>query len=232
MLQEQQGAVVHAWQASAPRAVLRGLLVAADDLLLLLLPVHAEGRVGDEVVEGLPFELVVGEAVAVLDVLSAAVVVDLLHEHVGCCRREGALVVVLAVDVELRFLVVIAHVALCLGKHAPRAARRVEHAHDGAWLAEHVVGIHEEKIDHEVDHLARREVIARGFISQFVEASDEVFEYETHLIVLHPVGMKVDLQEFLQDQIEDVRLVHLLDFVGELEEVEYPPDVSREAADV
>ena len=70
------------------------------DLLLLLLPVHAEGRIGEEVVEGLARELVLGEAVAEADVVAAAVVVHLLHQHVGRGGGEGALVVVLPVDVE------------------------------------------------------------------------------------------------------------------------------------
>lgn len=83
-----------------------------------------------------------------------------------------------------------------------------------------------------MDHLAGREVIARGFIGQFVESPNEVFKYKAHLIILHPVGMQIDLQELFQHEVEDVRLVHLLDFVGEFEEVEYPPHVSREAADV
>ena len=45
------------------------------DLLLLFLPVHTEGRIGEEVVEGLTLELVLGEAVAVPDVVADTVVV-------------------------------------------------------------------------------------------------------------------------------------------------------------
>ena len=64
MLEEEQRAVVHARQAGAEAAVEAELVVLALDLLLLLLPVHAEGRIGEEVVEVLAGELVVGEAVA------------------------------------------------------------------------------------------------------------------------------------------------------------------------
>jgi hypothetical protein len=55
------------------------------DFLLLLFPVHAKGRVGDEVIEpvfALFRELVVGEGIAELDVLAVPVVVNLLHQHV------------------------------------------------------------------------------------------------------------------------------------------------------
>ena len=102
------------------------LVVLVLDLLLLLLPVHAEGRIGEEVVEGLASELVVGEAVAEADVVAGAVVVHLLHQHVGRRGGEGALVVVLPVDVELRRGVVLAQVVLRFGQHAAGAAGRVE----------------------------------------------------------------------------------------------------------
>ena len=100
MLQEEQRAVVHTRQPGAEATVEAELVVLPLDLLLLLLPVHAEGRIGEQVVEGLARELVVGEAVAEAHVVAAAVVVDLLHEHVGGSGGEGALVVVLPVDVE------------------------------------------------------------------------------------------------------------------------------------
>ena len=100
VLQEEQRAVVDARQPGAEAAVEAALVVLLLDLLLLLLPVHAEGRIGEEVVEGLARELVLGEAVAEADVVAAAVVVHLLHQHVGGGGGEGALVVVLPVDVE------------------------------------------------------------------------------------------------------------------------------------
>ena len=51
VLQEEQRAVVHARQPGAEAAVETALVVLLLDLLLLFLPVHAEGRIGEEVVE-------------------------------------------------------------------------------------------------------------------------------------------------------------------------------------
>ena len=59
VLQEKQRAVVDARQASTEPAREAELVSFLHDLVLLLLPVHAEGRVGKEVVEGLPREAVV-----------------------------------------------------------------------------------------------------------------------------------------------------------------------------
>ena len=53
VLQKEQRAVVHARQPGAEAAVEAALVVLLLDFLLLLLPVHAEGRIGEEVIEGL-----------------------------------------------------------------------------------------------------------------------------------------------------------------------------------
>ena len=79
VLQEEQRSVVHARKPGAKAAGEGLLFVLPLDLLLLLLPVHPERRIGEEVVEGLSGELVLREAVAEADVIVAAVVVDLLH---------------------------------------------------------------------------------------------------------------------------------------------------------
>ena len=81
VLQEEQRAIVHARQPGAEAAVEAALVSLLLDLLLLLLPVHAEGRIGEEVVESLACKLVPGEAVAEADIVAAAVVVHLLHQH-------------------------------------------------------------------------------------------------------------------------------------------------------
>jgi len=113
------------------------------DLLLLLLPVHAERRIGEEVVEGLARELVLGEAVAEADVVATAVVVDLLHQHVGCRGGEGALVVILPVDVETRGAVVIAQLVLGLRQHAAGSAGWVKELPHGAGRGEQLVVLDE-----------------------------------------------------------------------------------------
>ena len=203
------------------------------DLLLLLLPVHAEGRVGEEVVEGLARELVLGEAVAEADVVAAAVVVHLLHQHVGGRGGEGALVVVLPVDVEPRRAVVLAQVVLRLGQHAAGAAGRVEELAHGAGRGEQLVVVDEQDAHHQPDDLARREVVAGGLVGQLVEAADEVLEDEPHLLVRHRRRrVQVHVAELRDDEVEDVRLAHLLDLVLELEELEDVADVRREALDV
>ena len=102
VLQEQQRAVVHARQSGAKATAETAFVVLLLDLLLLFLPVHAEGWIGEEVVVGLAGELVLGKAVAVPDVVAGTVVVHLLHLHVGRRGGKSAFVVVLPIDEEPR----------------------------------------------------------------------------------------------------------------------------------
>ena len=136
VLQEEQRAVVHARQPSAEAAREAELVVLPLDFLLLLLPVHAEGRVGELIIEGLSRKLVVGEAVAEAHVVASTVVVYLLHKHVGGGGGEGTLVVVLPVNIESGRRVVLAQVVLRLSQHAAGAAGGVEELAHGAGRGE------------------------------------------------------------------------------------------------
>ncbi len=232
VLQEKQRAVVHARQPGAEAAVEAALVALLLDLLLLLLPVHTEGRIGEEVVEGLGRELILGEAVAVAHVVAGAVVVHLLHQHVGRRSGEGALVIVLPVDVEPGGAVVLAQVVLCFRQHAAGAAGRVEQLAHRTGRGKQLVVVDEQDAHHQADDLARREVVASGLVGQFVEAADEVLEDEPHLLVRHRVRVQVYVAELGDDEVEDVRLAHALDLRFELEEIEDVADVLREALDV
>ncbi len=96
--QKQQRAVVDARQLAAVAAKVG----PAVDLLLLPFPVHAKGRVGQQVVEAHAIKLVVGQGVAVFD---AAVAVP-LDQQIGGGHGVGARVVVLAVDLDRGLFVV------------------------------------------------------------------------------------------------------------------------------
>ena len=95
--QEQQRPVRDARQAGAEAAVVPLLLVLVADLLLDLLPLHAEGRIGEAVVEGLAGVAVVGQGVAEHDVRHVLP----LDQHVGLADRVGLRVELLPVDHQL-----------------------------------------------------------------------------------------------------------------------------------
>jgi hypothetical protein len=202
------------------------------DLFLLLLPIHAEGRIGEQIIEGLARKLVVGKTVAEAHVIATAVVVYLLYEHVGGSRGESTLVVVLPIDIEPGGRVVLAQVVLCLGQHTAGAAGGVEELAHRARCGEELVILDEQDVHHQPDDLARGEVVTGGLIGQLVEAADEVLEDQPHLFVWHHIWVQVHVAELGDDEVEDVRFVHLVDFGVELEEIEDSTDVGREPLDV
>src|SRR4029453_8723738 len=113
-----------------------------------LLPVHAKWRIGEQVVEGLARELVVCKTVAEAHIVAAAVVVYLLYEHVGGSGGEGALVVVLPVNIEPGRRVVLAQVVLRLSEHTTGAAGGVKELAHGAGRGKELVIVDEQDVHH------------------------------------------------------------------------------------
>ena len=126
MLEEEQRAVVDAWQAGAETAVVAERFGLLLDVAALLLPLHAEGGIGEHVVEGPPSApVVVLEGVPREGVPEADVVVVLaLDEHVGLADRPRLVVPVLPEEVEVRFRVEGVDVLLGHREHSAGAAGR------------------------------------------------------------------------------------------------------------
>jgi len=144
------------------------LSASPADEALLRLPLDAERRVGEQVVEAHAGEPVGGEAVAELDVLEVLA----LHHQVAAADGVGLGVVLLAVALEARLRVELAQVVLGDAQHAAGAAGRVaEGAHDAGPGERLAVGL-EEQVDHETDDLARRKVVAGGLVGRLVELLD------------------------------------------------------------
>ncbi len=225
--QEQQRPVVDAGQL----AVVAAKVGPALDDLLLGLPVHAEGRVGQQVVEavfGVLVELVVDQGVAVFNTAA----LETLDQQVGGGNSVGSRVVVLTEDAHGGAVVVGAYPVLRLGEHAASAAGRVADGDDDPLLGEYVTVGLQQQVDHEADDLARGEVVTRGLVGRLVEAPDQVLEHQPHGDVVHHAGMQIDFRKFGDHQIEAVGLLHLLDLFLELEILEDLADVFGETVDV
>jgi len=75
-------------------------------------------------------------------------------------------------------------------------------------------------------------VIPGSFVGSFIEAPNEILEDESHLDVVDSIRMQIHLCKLGDDEIEPVRLLHLLYFLVELKLVEDVADVLRKPADV
>ena len=233
VLQEQQRAVVDARQPRAEPAGIAEGLGLVPNRLALLLPLHAEGRVGQHVVEGprparvVGPEGVRGEGVAEMDVVRVLA----LDEHVGLADRPGFVVPVLAEHEGLGVGVEGADVLFGHGQHAAGAAGRVVDGLDDVALAQ-VAFRGQQQIDHELDDLARGEVLAGLLVGLFGADADEFLEDVAHLHVVHALRGQIDRGEALDHLVEQVLLGHARDLRVEGEPLHDVAHVGREAGDV
>ncbi|OQA27234.1 MAG: hypothetical protein BWY59_01131 [Verrucomicrobia bacterium ADurb.Bin345] len=210
---EEQCAVIDPGQAGAEPAAEALLLVFLDDDILLGLPLHAERRVGQHVVEMLAVELVVGEAVAELDVVDVLA----LDHHVRPADGVRLVVVVLAEHLQPGIGVQFPDIVLGHGQHAAGAAGGVVLRLDDALLRQDVGVGAEQQIDHEPDDFPRREMVARLLVAGLVEPPDQLLEDVTHLQVGDRVRVQIDLAELRYDEVQPVRLIQLADVLLEPE---------------
>jgi hypothetical protein len=178
--QEQQRAVRHARQARPEAAAVALLLVLVADGLLDLLPLHAEGRVGEHVVEQLAQQAVVAERVAehdVADVLAA-------DQHVGLADGVRLGVQLLAEQRQPGLGVQLVQVLARHRQHAAGAGGRVVHGAHHARLGQGVVVLDEQQVHHQPDHLARGEVLTGRLVGELGELADQLLEHQAHLHVV------------------------------------------------
>src|SRR5579864_9769919 len=191
-------------------------------------PLDAEGRIREQIVEPVPRQTVLSEAIAELDVLRVLA----LDHHVRTADGEGFVVVVLPKNFQSGVRVQLAEMFFCYAQHSARTASGiVERPHD-ALGAEDLAVRGEQQVDHQPDDLARREVVTGGLVRCFIEAPDQVLEDQAHLVIGDDVGMQIDVCELPDHQVEPVGLIQLGDFLLELEVLEYLPRPRRETLDV
>src|SRR5690606_36046514 len=197
VLEKQQGAIVDARQAGAEAAVEAELVVLLGDVILLGLPFHAEGRVGQHVVEGF-----VGVAVAVHHAFLAApgaegvaeddlMGVLTLDHQVRAADGEGFGVVFLAVELDMGARVFREDVLFRFRQHAAGAAGGVVNADHLAFGVNVLLAV-EQQVDHQLDHFTRGEVVPGFLVGLLVEAPHQVFEDVTHGHIGYAAGMQVD----------------------------------------
>jgi hypothetical protein len=203
------------------------------DIALLLLPLHAEGRIGEHIVESPflpvagPVEAVLGEGVAQDD----GVCILAFDEHVGLADGPGFVVPVLTEELGLGVAVEVADVFFRDGQHAARAAGGIVDGFDDVAAGE-VFLRREEEIDHELYDLAGGEMLPGLLVRLLCADANEFLEDIAHLDVVHALGREVHRGELLDHEVEQVFLSHLRDLRIEAEPLHDGADVGREAVDV
>ena len=191
MLQEEQRAVVHPWQAGPESSAKAQLFMLALHHALLFFPVHPKRRVGQQIIE-LPFCFRVPGRIAVVQqrITKADIAVLIaLHEQVRGRNSIGARIEILSEYPQFGLGVMLAQIILGLSQHPARAARRVKQLVDKAGPGQGVVIRVEQNINHQTNDFTRGKMIAGGLVGRFVKAPDQVLEQEAHLEIIHGVGV-------------------------------------------
>ena len=90
----------------------------------------------------------------------------------------------------------------------------------------------QQQVDHQLDHLARREVLPGLLVGLLRPDADELLEDIAHLHIVHPFRREVDSGEALHHLVEQVLLLHAGDLPVEGEALHDLAHVGRESVDV
>jgi len=94
----------------------------------------------------------------------------------------------------------------------------------------------QQQVDHQLDNLARREVLPSFFVGLFRADPDQLFEHITHLhgrlVGRQARKAQVEGGELLDHLKQQVLLGHLADLLTKLEVIKDGADVGRVAVDV
>lgn len=216
MLQEQELAVRYAGRARPETAVKAHRVRFGLDLVLIFLPVHPVGRIGQHVVEFLVLVSIVAKRVAEGDLLR----VMPRHQHVGFADAEGFAVQLLPEQLNADRGIEVLERAFRQGQHAARAAGWIIYLAYYPAPGEFGIVIGDQKINDQSDDLSRREMFTGGFVRDFREAADQFLKQITHLQITDGIGMKVDFAEPLKHVPENAAILQALQLVGEQELVE------------
>ena len=228
VLQEQQRPVVDAWQPGTEPPAEPQRLVLGLDLLLHFLPLHPERRVGQHVVERPALVAVVAERVAEHHVLRNLP----LDHQVGPADRPRLRVQLLPVHLNRGVRVERGDVLLGGGQHPAGAAGRVEHRAHHARHAQRVGVRRHQQVDHQLDHLTRREVFPSGLVRHLREPADQLLEHVAHLVVADHLRAQVQVGEPAHHLVEKVRGVEPLDVRRQVVRLKHLARVVGEGPDV
>ena len=120
------------------------------------------------------------------------------------------------------------------GEHAPRPAAGVVDGQRLVGDTDLPFVTREQEVDHQVNDIAGREVLAGVLVQGFVELAYQLFEDRAHRGVVDGIGVQVDrgIVEPLHHLEEQPRFIELADGVVEVELLNHLSHVGAEAGDV
>ena len=193
------------------------------------LPTDAERGIGYHVVEPIPLEPVVGEAGAELD----GVGVFAGYQHIRFADGVGLRVEFLTQQSNVGVGIdLFAEVVLANRQHAAGAAAGVEDAADDPLSARFLTVFGEKQGDQQAHDIARGVVFPAGLVGHFREPAQQFLEDLSHGVVVHLIGVQIDLGEFVAEDEQAIVFVQPVDELIEVEVFDDVPHIFAEAVEV
>jgi len=117
-------------------------------------------------------------------------------------------------------------------QHAARAASRVGHFDHAVGFEQLAIFGANQQIHHQVNNLARRKVFAGVLVQRLVKAADQFLEDGAHRVVVHLVGVQINIFEALDHQKEQPGLIQLGDGVAQVKLFNHLTHIIAEAVDI
>ena len=177
----------------------------------------------------LPLQGVVRETVAKVDVFIPLA----LYHGIGLADGIGLFVEFLPINFDERIFVKFCRFFDSGGQHPTRACRRiVQLCHKGGVTNFLHVRVKEDR-HHEPNYLAGREMLTGCFIGHLRETANQILENISHLIIAHSFRRKVNIvHKFLNDQIQQIRLVQTVNLSVYIKGLQYRAGIFRKALDI
>ena len=194
--------------------------------LLLPLPVDAEGRVGDDVLEGEPGELILGQSIAEPHIVGVAAA----DHHVRLGDGKGGGVELLPEAGHLNVAVQLVDALFHAAEHLAGAHGHIVNGH----AAGVEVGFGQQQVGHQVDDVPAGEVRSGLLTKALREPPHQVLKDVAAVHGADLVRAKIALlgAELLDNEVEGVALHHPLDDVVKVELCQHILCVGREAGQV
>ena len=193
------------------------------------LPTDAERGIGYHVVEALALKPVVGEAGAELD----RVGVFAGYQHIRFADGVGLRVEFLTQEPDIGVGIdLFAEVVLADGQHAAGAAAGVEDATDNPLSARLLAVLGKQQGDQQTHDIARGVVFSAGLVGHFRKPAQQFLEDLAHGVVVHLVGVQIDLGELVAKYEQAIVFVQPVDELIQVEVFDDVPDIFAEAVEV
>ena len=194
--------------------------------LLLPLPVDAEGRVGDDVLEGEPGKLIFRQSITEPHIVGVAAA----DHHVRLGDGKGGGVELLPEAGHLNVAVQLVDALLHAAQHLAGAHGHIVNGH----AAGVEVGFGQQQVGHQVDDIPAGEVRSGLLAKALGEPPHQVFEDVAAVHGADLVRAKIALlrAELLDNEVEGVALHHPLDDVVKVELCQHVLCVGRKAGQV